>query len=154
VISEWIVAASSAIGAAAAVAVVIVAWHQLSSLNRNIRVDGLIGLLQLEAEINDRKQTLVDVAHEITAHSRLPKKDQNSRLLRELEERLKDRTESYLNAVERLCFCIHRGYFPEKEWRAEYREWIATDIEDHEEFFGASTSYTHMVKLHEMWRDT
>jgi hypothetical protein len=150
----WIGLVASFITAAAAVVGVIVAWIQLKNLNSTLRMDGLLGVLQLEAEINERRGRMCETAIQIHEENRKPKKEQEKQTFESLETILRERTEAYLNAVDRLAFCILKGYFPEKEWRAEYRDFIATDVADHQEYFGPSTRYTNILKLHARWKDS
>lgn len=152
-IHECIRSVSSVVIAVTGVGAVAVATYQLRRLNSTLRLNGLLGIVQLETEINKRRTRLVDVAQDIVLEGKKPKTQQDKRLLESLNERFKVDTEAYLNAVDRLAFCILNDYFPEREWRVEYRDFIATDVADHEEYFGPSTRYDNILKLHQKWKE-
>lgn len=152
-VHEWIRSACSVVVASTGCVAVAVAAFQLRRLNSTLRLNGLLGVVQLENEINSRRTRLVDVSQDIAMEGKKPRTQQDKRLLESLEERFKVDTEAYLNAVDRLAFCILKNYFPEREWRVEYRDFIATDVADHEEYFGASTRFDNILKLHRKWKE-
>ena len=149
---EWVSATAAATIALTGLVGVVVAGYQLKRLNSTLRLNGLLGVVQLESEINKRRSRLVDVGQQIILEGGKAKSNQDKKLLASLEERLKVDTEAYLNSVDRLAFCILKDYFPEREWRTEYRDFIATDVSDHEEYFRANTRYDNMLKLHNKWK--
>lgn len=148
---EWVSATASSVIATTGLVGVFVAAYQLKRLNSTLRLNGLLGIVQLEAEINRRRSRLVDIGQQIILEGK-GKTAQEKKVLASLEQRLKVDTEAYLNAVDRLAFCILKDYFPEREWRTEYRDFIATDVADHEEYFRADTRYNNMLKLHQKWK--
>ena len=149
---EWVSATASSVIALTGLVGVFVAAYQLKRLNSTLRLNGLLGVVQLEAEINRRRSRLVDVGQQIILEGGKAKTNQDKKLLASLEHRLKVDTEAYLVAVDRLAFCILNEYFPEREWRTEYRDFIATNVGDHEEYFRADTRYDNMLKLHQKWK--
>ncbi len=65
--------------------------------------------------------------------------------------------ENYLNALDRLCFCIRKGYIPEKEWEREYRNIINNTVgkEEFKKDFGPITSpYKNIIKLNDRLQDS
>lgn len=151
---KWFNAVGTVVAAGAALYAAHVAKKQLQNLNETFRLGRLETLLQLESEINGRRTELTDVALELQKEIEKAKKEQNQREVDALNRRLRVKTESYLNAIDRLSYCILKDFFPEKDWRSEYREYIATDLRDHPEFFGPGTRYNNILKLHDKWRET
>lgn len=65
--------------------------------------------------------------------------------------------EGYFNALDRLCFCIRKGYIPKKEWEREYRNMIKSVIakkEFKDDFDPNSSPYKNMIKLNDEWQDS
>lgn len=149
----WVSTVSSGIITLTALSGVAIAFFQLGRLNKTLRLNGLLGIIQLENEINSRRSQLLDTCEEIRMTRGKNKTVQERTQLKTLEQRLAVTTEAYLNAVDRLAFCILNGYFPEREWRTEYQVFIATDVSDHEEYFRADTRYDNVLKLHNKWKE-
>jgi hypothetical protein len=142
------------LAAIAAFLAVAVAYWQLSGLNDTLRINGLMAVLQIESELNARKHQMAEVATRLEMEcSRIPSR-QKPKLIVSLSKQLNACLENYLNAVDRLAFCILKDYVPEKDWRAEYRECMASDIESYPEFFGPSSRYRNIKDLHDKWQRT
>lgn len=62
-----------------------------------------------------------------------------------------EKTEQYINALDRLCSCIVRGYIDEEQYRQDYRNGIAETIKNHKEFFGADTRHHNILAVHTAW---
>jgi len=144
---EWI---RTVIGGAG----VAVAFFQLRRLNKSLKLNGVLGIVQLEIEINNRRTQLANVSHEISLEGNKTKSAARDKRLVTLDKRLEVDTEAYLNAVDRLAYCILKNYFPNREWKIEYRDFIATEISDHSEFFGPDTRYDNILKLHNKWKES
>lgn len=147
---EALGAIATAVAAVAAVVGVWVAWSQLGNLNSTLRMNALAIVLQLESEMNSRKAKGDELAAEIRKVTIEP--HPNQRLVEILGDHLKGCLESWLNAVDRLAFCILREYVPEKDWKTEYRNYIADMIRVHKEYFGPDTIYTNIIDLHHKWQ--
>jgi hypothetical protein len=145
-IAAWAAAAIAAIG-------VCVAWRQLSNLNSTLRVTSLTAILQLETDINARKERAIEVAEELREfHSHGQPAVGYQRDLSHLTDKLTVRLENWFNAVDRLAFCILKDYVPEKDWRAEYRQEIADIISSHPELFGPDSRYHNIKDIHARWQ--
>jgi hypothetical protein len=126
------------------------AWHQLREAGKGLRLSGLAAILQLEADMTARKARVEEVTHDVMI---LDAKEQLSEKLREAhKKRLNCCLEDWFNAVDRLAFCILKDFVPEKDWRAEYRQYIADIIHDHEPFFRADTRYRNILALNVKWQ--
>lgn len=140
--------------AIAAFLAVAVAYWQLSGLNETLRMNGLMAVLQIESELNVRKHQMAEVGTKLAIEcSRVPSR-QKQRLIEALTRQLKATQENYLNAVDRLAFCILKNYVPEKDWRAEYRDWLASDIRSHEDFFKPGSPYRNITTLNDKWQSS
>jgi len=147
-------AATSVIMALTAIIGVSVACFQLAKVSKSLRLNGLLGIVQMEIEMNRRGERLNAIALDIKTESDQPKTKQDSKTLRDLERRMLVESESYLNSVDRLAFCILNQYFKEREWQSEYREFLANVIRTHSEHFQPGTPYNNILKLHDKWRET
>ena len=63
--------------------------------------------------------------------------------------------QSYLNAADRVCYCIMKGYFPGINWLNEYGEYMGNIVkeESFEQFFGPGTPYVNILALYNTWRN-
>src|SRR5438093_888738 len=98
-----------------AVVGVIVAWVQLNGIKKGLGFSSLMAVLEIETQMNERKVRLDDCSAEV-------KRGQADGLLAEklkISARNFDSAlENYLNAVDRLCYCILKGYLEDRDWRA------------------------------------
>jgi len=62
--------------------------------------------------------------------------------------------ESYFNALDRLCYCIEKGYISDKDWRAEYRNLIHDVIANYEDDFGEASPYNNIKNLNKKWQQS
>ena len=147
---EWISATAAVVATATAIVGVIVAYWQLSNLNRTLRMNALTVVLQLEAEMNARKERVDEVAAKIRKQG--IKDEPNEGLVEILDEEMQGYLENWLNAADRLAYCILRGYLAERDWKAEYREYFLGLVRDHEEKFGPKSIYTNIIDLSNKWR--
>jgi len=126
------------------------AWWQLRDLASTQRISGLTSILQLEADITARKEKVYDVTEEIQRLDRdCPSFQQESEILK---LKLDNRLENWFNAVDRIAFCILKDFVPEKDWRAEYREYIADIVKQHPDFFGAASRFRNIIDVHHKWQ--
>lgn len=61
--------------------------------------------------------------------------------------------EQYLNATDRLCSCIIRGFVDEETYRKDYRFWFAEIVKAYASSFGADTRHPNILKVHQAWQD-
>lgn len=146
--------AVEAIATVAAVVVaaggVLVAWWQLSNLNATFRMNTLAVVLQLEAEMNNRKRQVDDVACELQKEAAKTNKKQQT--IDALNGKLNASLESWFNAVDRFAFCIRKKYLPESDWKSEYREMFLELVRVHADWFGNDSCYTNIIDLAKKWR--
>lgn len=130
-----------------AIAAVVVAYWQLKELNKTLKMTGLAAVLSLEAEMNNRRVALDECYLRISQVNPTPETTAKVH-----DDLLQSAIQNHLNAADRLAFCINKGYFPEREWRAEYRDYFANLVKQHEDKFGASTPYRNLKDLHNKWQ--
>lgn len=161
--AEWTSAIADIVTSAATVALLFVALNQLSKLNDSLktasdslisskesnRLTNLIAILDHEAEITKRKSKLSGVAFEIQEYNlRNPQPDDMTQIL---FSKHNTAIEDYLNAIDRLAYCILNDYFQEKEWKREYRGLILSIVKDYEDWLGPSSAYVNLIDLHAQW---
>lgn len=146
----WVTAIATIVGALAAIAAVAVAYWQLNNLNQTLRMNGLMAVLQMEVDMNARKQRVDDLAAEIKKEN--AKQAPDLQLIRILGEQMNGCLESWLNSADRLAFCILKRYLPERDWRVEYRTYFFELVRDHEAKFRANSLYTNILDLNGKWQ--
>jgi len=100
--------------------------------------------------MNLRKEKLDDVNHDIEISAM--KGELKGKLKDVHRKRLKAAIENLLHSVDRLCFCIRRDYFKEKDWKVEYRDYIKGIIREFEPYInGVATKYNNIVELNRKW---
>jgi hypothetical protein len=129
---------------------VLVAWWQLRNLNTTLRMNSLGVVLQLESEMNARKAKADEIAFKIRQESLA--ENANIKLLDVLNGHLNGCLENWLNAADRLAFCILQGYFADKDWKTEYRGYFADLVKTHPEKYGPGSIYTNTLDLHHRWQ--
>lgn len=150
IIATWISAIATAVGALAAVAAVFVAYFQLTNLNDTLRINSLMAVLQLEAELNARKEKVDEVAGKIKQLNLT--KPEDIELIKVLGEEMNGYLENWINSADRLAFCILKKYVPERDWKTEYRPYFTGLINEHVQFFQANSHYTNILDLHNKWK--
>jgi CII-binding regulator of phage lambda lysogenization HflD len=148
--AEWVNAIATMAAVLVAFYGVLVARNQLSGLRDTLRTDSLMAVLAIESELSERKEKCDTITEKIKRLANQANPDATEMKL--LKESLDSAVENWLNALERLCFCVNKSYVPEKDWRAEYRDYIAEAIRANKTFFEADTRYTNILKLHSKWR--
>lgn len=129
---------------------VLVAWRQLSGVRNELRMSSLMAVLEIEAEMNSRKEKLDSVAFKIRTYSN------EMKLTEELKSVFSDERscalENYLNSVDRLAYCILKNYLKDRDWRSEYRDYILSIVRDNESLFGAGSRYTNIIDINDKWK--
>ena len=145
---EYLTALATCIGVCVAIIALFFTGWQLYQVSKQLRLSNLTNVLSIESEINNRKETVDKINHEINQNQNKSEFDANTE-----EERLEAAVENWINSVDRLCFCIRKNYFPEKEWSIEYRDYILDLVRNNEELFGAGSRYVHIIFLNNKWKD-
>ena len=133
---------------------VVGAWIAYSQLNKiniqigiaveNQRTDSLKIVLEIETQMNSRKLEFDKAAKSVReAHNKGTLDEDALDILRDYFNATK---ESYLNALDRLCYCIEKEYISDKDWRAEYRNLVHEIISAYEEDFGEASPYNNIKK--------
>lgn len=130
-----------------------VAWWQLGKINKQIKLgvenqrqEILRIVLEIENQINSRKLELDRATKSIMESEEVGNEILDSQIYH-----LKSAQESFLNSVDRLCFCILKGYIPDKDWKSEYKYLAYNTIKDKNfsVYFGADSAYRNIIKLNE-----
>jgi len=152
--AEWVSAIGAILACLVALLGVFVAWAQLSGLRETLKTNTLMAVLAIESELGERKGKCDEVAMkikqlELTAGN--PAAHQKE--LELFRQALDLATENWLNALERLCFCINKSYVPEKDWKSEYYEYVADVVDTQCHFFEHGSTYTNISALHAKWSE-
>ena len=112
--ATWLTAIAAVVTATVAVIALEVAWRQLTNLGNTLRLNSLSAVLQIEADMNGRKERVDEVTERILRLGEIT--DTNRKEAEVLQDTLNSRLENWFNAVDRLAFCVLREYVPEKDW--------------------------------------
>lgn len=146
--ATWVSAIADCITALAALMAVVIAGRELRKLTRQIKIAGLSALLQLEADINGRKHAVDDAAARLGQAQADKKEDAITAVL---EGELKGRIENYINALDRLAWCIRNKYLPEKQFREEYEGYLRGVVRDYNSCFLENTPYNNILYVVDRW---
>lgn len=114
---------------------------------QNQKVDILKVVLEIESQISQRSVEMNKAGIDYLS-------EQGNKIKKDYFLAMK---ENYFNALDRLCFCIRKGYIPEKEWEREYRNMIKSVIakkEFKDDFDPNNSPYKNMIKLNDEWQDS
>jgi len=111
-------------------------------------ISQLSALLALEQQIADRRLTLSEAAIAVSEAKDAKKEDFTA-----LQLRLNEAKQMYLNALDRLCFCVNKELLDAEDMRLEYRDIIKAAVNDFPEDFGMGTTYRNIKKVYELWAD-
>ncbi len=120
--------------------------QQLSLAVSNQAKDSLKIVLEIETQLNSRK-----LEFDKSNKALLESKDDDREIIAAFVETTK---ESYFNALDRLCFCIQKGYVDEDEYRPEYRDIIKNTVKQYESDFGAGSAYNHIKQINDKWKES
>lgn len=128
----------------------LVAWRQLAGVRTELRMNSLMAVLELEAEMNSRKEKVDIVAFKVRTLAA------EGKLTDDLKEILSDEQkcslENWLNSVDRLAYCILKDYLKDRDWRSEYRNYIQSIVRNHEILFGAGSRYVNIIDINNKWK--
>ncbi|MGR2821686.1 hypothetical protein ABMX69_10995 [Vibrio vulnificus] len=143
------------ISASIALLMLGVAIFQLTRLTSQVEqavksnaISELSALLALEQQIAERRRHLSEVGIEISEAENKPAQEFTAIALRFDEAK-----QMYLNALDRLCFCVNKDLLNSEDMRLEYRDIINRAVSDFEDDFGLSTPYRNIKKVYESWAD-
>jgi hypothetical protein len=148
--ADIFVAIGTVVVAIGTIALAYIGHKQLSSLVETLRMGSLMAVLQMESEMNIRKQRVDEINGRIMEEGiRSPP---NAALLAELNGQHGAAIENWLNSADRLAFCIIKGYVPAKDWKAEYRTYLNQLVVGMPQRFNAGTRFRNIVDLDNQWQ--
>ncbi|MBN1756599.1 hypothetical protein JW877_10375 [bacterium] len=128
----------------------IVAWWQLKGVRDELKMNSLMALLDIEAEMNSRKERVDSINSKIRIY------ENEGKLTEKLKDILNDTLncdlENWFNSVDRLAYCIRKDYLKDRDYRSEYRDYIQKIVEKNEQFFGPGSKYTNIIDINEKWK--
>jgi hypothetical protein len=156
-LQEWSYIGSIVTGIVA-LAAVIIAWFQLSNLNKTLISNNLMTIFEIEFELNRRKERLseirknnLDILQNFATEA--PTKTEKE-YLKQLDGHRKEAYENYLNVFDRLCYFVLKKKLDEEDFRLEYRDMLFQTIEDDKEgIFNTGTKARNMKKLYDRWKE-
>lgn len=128
----------------------LVAWIQLSKLRNELKMNSLMAILEMESQMNSRKEKVDDVGF------RMRNLEIEGKLSDSLKDILSDEyhtaVENWINSVDRLAYCILKKYLEDRDWRSEYRDYVQNLVKEFESRFGAGSRYTNIIDLNNKWK--
>ena len=160
--TDWISAISSSLTMLISGGVLWVAYYQikqvkkqLKGLAENQKNSTLMTVLELESELNKRKENFDKANFELREYN-LEIENSKKKLSKELLEIYRDKIEvskeNYLNSLDRLSYCILHDYLSDRDWRTEYRDTIFDAVDSYKENFGVSSRYRNTIKIYDKWK--
>jgi|ERR1035438_5117190 hypothetical protein len=144
-ITAWATVAA----AVAAFLGVIVAWVQLHGIKKGLGMSSLMAVLEIETQMNERKVRLDDCSAHVK-QGRVDNLPKESMVI--LAGSFECALENYLNAMDRLCYCVLHGFLEDKDWRAEYRNYINNAVKEFPNKFDAASPYRNIKSLNDKWQ--
>ena len=160
--TDWISAISSALTMLISGGVLWVAYYQikqvkkqLKGLSENQKNSTLMTVLELESELNKRKENFDKVNFELREYNlelENSKKKVNKELLEIFIDKIDVAKENYLNSLDRLSYCILHEYLSDRDWRTEYRDTIFDAVDSYKENYGVSSRYRNTIRIYDKWK--
>lgn len=137
--------------AIASCAAVLVAWFQLGRIRKQFKLNTLMAVLEIEAQLLSCKEKLDSISAELRKLN-IENSEQAKQFSEVYSDHLDSTLENYLNTFDRLCFCIIKNYFAERDWKTEYRNMLHRTVEMNPDEFRAATPYRNMLDLDDKWQ--
>lgn len=132
-----------------------VAISQLSKLTTQIEqavksnsISQLSALLALEQQIAERRRHLSEAGIEVAEGA-----SKNESEFKALQLRFDEAKQMYLNALDRLCFCVRKDLLNSEDMRLEYRDIINRAVNDFKDDFAINTPYRNIKNIYESWAE-
>lgn len=162
--TDWILAVSGVFSVLISLGILLVAYFQiqqvkiqLKKLSENQKNNNLMTVLELESEMNKRKENF-DKANFEFREKNIEFEKSDLKWSRDLiniyNEKIEVAKENYLNSLDRLSYCILHNYLSDKDWRTEYRDTIFDAVDKNENSFGLSSRYRNIIKIYDKWKAT
>lgn len=153
---ECVNTVAACISALAMIATAIIAWIQLSKMNKTINDSSLMSNFEIEFELNNRKEKLSELRTKIEKYMLEHRDNADAQEVENAVQIMNDQynelLENYLNVFDRLCYYILKDRLNDEDFRTEYREKLNDEIKAFKEYFNAGTRYRNMVKLDQEWQ--
>ena len=149
--AEMAIIAVTAIGSLGTAAGALLVWRQLTAMVAEQRISALMAVLTLEESISRARGELSDAAAEAARIAN--DQSMNDVSLKIAKARYEEKTEQYLNTMDRLCACIVRGLVDEETYRQDYRPGLAEIVKQHAQRFGPDTRHRNILKVHQAWSE-
>lgn len=130
------------------------ALYALFQLISQVKISRLNTLLLLEQDMSQRRDRLSTAATKLKEIEGSEEYKTNPKALEPFILLFNEARENYLNSLDRLCFCIIKNAFEEKDIRPDYRDVLKQAISDFKDQFGPGTSFRHILSLHNKWAET
>ncbi|CAK2647219.1 DUF4760 domain-containing protein [Vibrio crassostreae] len=121
---------------------------QVTQAVKSNSISQLSALLALEQQIADRRLVLSEAAIAVSEAENTGEEEFTA-----LELRLNEAKQMYLNALDRLCFCVNKELLDAEDMRLEYRDIIKAAVTDFPDDFTMATTYRNIKKVYESWAD-
>lgn len=108
--ATWVGSIAGCVVAVTAVVALLLAWRQLTNLGSTLRIGRLNTILDIETQMNSRKERVDEQVEKIQRSGGLT--DEQKKVE---QDALDVRLENWFNAVDRLAFCILKDFVPEKD---------------------------------------
>ena len=152
--TDWIVAICAIATVIIGVLTLYQLYIQLKKLNISLRNSTLSTLIDLENEINRRKESLDEKCNDSRKYdNELGNQVPEEKKLKFIINAENSALENYLNSLDRLSYCILNNYFLDKDWRTEYRDVIFDIVDKRHDQFGTHSRYRNIKKLYNNWKD-
>lgn len=157
---ELLSAIGSVIAGIGGISAAIIAWYQLSNLNKSVQYSNLMTIFDIEFELNRRKERLSEIRknnseilQKIKAKGTQPTQEEKESI-KLLDNHRKEAYENYINVFDRLCYFVLKKKLDEEDFRLEYRDMLFKTIEeDKENTFSTGSKARNMVKLYNRWKE-
>jgi len=137
---------------------VIIAWFQLSNLNKTLISNNLMTIFEIEFELNRRKERLSEIRKDnleiLQKFLNKPPTKEEKEYIKQIDGYRKEAYENYLNVFDRLCYFVLRKKLEEEDFRLEYKDMLFQTIKDDKEgTFNTGTKARNMKKLYDRWKE-
>lgn len=146
---------SSVFTAIGTIALALFGCIQLSKLNNSLNDSNLMSNLEIEFELNRRKEVMTERRIESEKYIEAQEEnfdDKSKEMIKILHSHYVEALENYLNIFDRLCFFLLKRKLNDEDFRTEYREMLSNTISSNELYFRAGSRYRNMLKLNEQWQ--
>lgn len=116
---------------------------------RSNRISRLNALISIENKIQECRRDLALSGIEVAKLKNSCDDEFEAKKLRFDEAK-----QVYLNSLDRLCFCIIKGYLDEEEMKPEYRGLVNESVKDFKSDFEVGTKYRNILKIYDNWSES